>query len=89
MPWRTPSDQARLSRDAPAAGKPYEVTVDVDQDGLAHVYVRSARQVLGAEQVQVGIGPFYVVLGQASGTSAAGQPNLAQWKGVTISRPPR
>ncbi len=88
-PWRTPSDQARLSRDAPSAGKPYEVTIDVDADGLAHVYLRSAGQVLGAEQVQVGIGPFYVVLGQASGANAAGQPNQAQWRGVTISRPPR
>ena len=88
-PWRAPSDQARLSRDAPVAGQAYEFTFDVDQGGLAHVYVRSAGQVLGAEQVQVGLGPFYVVLGQASGVNATGQPNLAQWKGVTISRPPR
>lgn len=87
-PWRVAQDQG-MSRDAPTAGKPYEFIIDIDQDGLAHAYVRSAGQVLGAEQVQVGSGPFYVVLGQASGASAAGQPNLAQWKGVTISRSPR
>lgn len=89
-PWRLAQDQG-LSRDALTAGKPYEFIIDIDQDGLAHVYVRSAGQVLGAEQVQVGSGPFYVVLGQASwaGASAGGQPNLAQWKGVTISRSPR
>ncbi len=88
-PWRAPQDQAWLSRDAPVAGKPYEFVIDVGQEGMARVYVRSAGQVLGAEQVQVGSGPFYVVLGQASGANASGQPNLAQWKGVTISRPPR
>lgn len=87
-PWRAPQDQW-LSRDAPVAGKPYEFIIDVDQEGLARVYVRSAGQVLGAQQVQVGSGPFYVVLGQASGANAGGQPNLAHWKGVTISRPPR
>lgn len=87
-PWRASQDQA-LSHDAPMAAKPYEFIIDIDQDGMAHVYVRSAGQVLGAEQAQVGSGPFYVVLGQASGASAAGQPNLAQWKGVTISRSPR
>jgi hypothetical protein len=88
-PWRAPQGQAWLSRDALVAGKPYEFIIDVDQDGLAHVYVQSAGQVLGANQVQVGIGPFYVVLGQASGANAAGQPNLAHWKGATISRQPR
>jgi hypothetical protein len=88
-PWRAPQGQARLSADAPVAGKPYEFIIDVDQEGMARVYVRSAGQVLGAEQVQVGSGPFYVVLGQASGANGAGLPNLAHWKGVTISRPPR
>ncbi len=88
-PWRPPSEQAWLSREAPVAGKPYEFIIDVDAEGLAHVYLRSAGQVLGAEQAQVGSGPFYVVLGQASGADGAGQPNLAQWKGVTISRPRR
>jgi hypothetical protein len=88
-PWRARQDHAWLSRDAPVAGKPYEFIIDVDEEGLARVYVRSAGQVLGADQIQVGSGPFYVVLGQASGANAAGQPNLAHWKGVTISRPPR
>jgi hypothetical protein len=89
QPWRTPSDQAWLSRDAPAAGKLYEFVIDVDPGGLAHVYVRSAGQVVGAGEVQVGSGPFYVVLGQAAGANAAGQPSLAHWRGVTISRSSR
>ena len=88
-PWRAPPDQASLSHDALVAGKPYEFIIDVGAEGLAQVYVRSAGQVLGTEQVRVGLGPFYVVLGQASGANTAGQPNLVSWRGVTISRPPR
>jgi hypothetical protein len=84
--WVSPPDP--LSRDAPAAGKPYEFTIDVDSGGVAHLYGRSSGQVLGASQITVGTGPFYVVVGQASGSSAAGQPNIAYWRGVTISRLP-
>jgi hypothetical protein len=85
-PWVSPPDP--LSRDAPAAGKPYEFTIDVDSGGVAHLYERSTGQVLGASQVTVGTGPFYVVVGQASGSGAAGQPNIACWRGVTVSRLP-
>ena len=85
-PWASAPDP--LSRDAPVAGKPYEFTIDVDSGGVAHLYGRSSGQVLGASQIMVGTGPFYVVIGQASGSDAAGQPSVSRWRGVTISRSP-
>jgi hypothetical protein len=85
--WRAPQGQSPLSSQAPAAGTGYDFLVDVDADGMAHVYVQSQGKVLGAAQVQIGQGPFYVIVGEASGADAAGHPNQAHWRGVTIRRP--
>jgi hypothetical protein len=83
--WRAVPDP--LAQEAPTAGTPYDFIIDVDSGGLAHLYLQSSGRMLGAAQTSVGMGPFYVIVGQASGSDPSSQPNQAYWKGVTVRRP--
>jgi hypothetical protein len=66
----------------------YTVVISIDAQGSANVIVENAdgSKYVSASSLQVGTGPFYLVLSQREGLPAlpAG-PNEAQWYDVSIT----
>jgi hypothetical protein len=75
--------RGQLSPNVPVPGTTYQLTISVDASGLATVSASSSGSILGAGSVQVGGGPFYVVLAQGSGAYSRG-PDQAYWQSVQL-----
>ncbi len=66
--------------DNPIAGIPYTIQISAGADGAASVaLLDSASQVLAAQSVPAGMGPFYVVLAGRNG------PTYADWQSVQLT----
>lgn len=73
---------------APALNTTYQVTIKVDAEGAAIAIVENlAGTVLStATNLQPGVGPFYLVLGQRIGAAPTGS-QVADWSYVTVTTP--
>jgi hypothetical protein len=70
-----------------ALNTPYEIVIAVDSLGGASVTVKSAGTFLGTiANLVPGLGPYYVVLGQRLGRTAAGTQS-AFWSSVGVTTP--
>lgn len=69
----------------PAVGEPYTIDISVSAAGLFSVSLFSGSTTLARRSVQVGTGPFYLVLGQGEGwPNTGGTENVAYWRSVTV-----
>jgi hypothetical protein len=71
----------------PNIGMRYTIQVSVGVDGSASASLKDSSGVVLASQtgLQVGTGPFYVVLGQREGLPYTVGPNVAVWQSVTVN----
>lgn len=70
----------------PQMNTEYKVVMKVGATGLGTVKVYAAGKLLGTlSGLQVGTGPFYLVLGQRIGLAEAG-PQIADWFSVKVTR---
>jgi hypothetical protein len=62
----------------------YKILIDIDAQGAATVTVKNINAVLGTlSNLQAGVGPFYLVLGQRTGLARTG-PQVAKWHTVRM-----
>ena len=70
----------------PAVQVVYTLTIAVNSSGTAQFSASAGGQVLGQATTQVGIGPFYLIIGQSAGTPVPGPgPNSAVWMSVDLT----
>jgi hypothetical protein len=70
----------------PSVNVTYTLQISVDASGNTQYSVSQGGQVLGTSNAQIGTGPFYIILEQGEGAPVAHPgPNVAYWKGVSIS----
>jgi len=67
-------------------GRWYTVTVSVDANGVGNVTVTDSRGYLVGTKpdLPVGLGPFYIVLGQREGAPYTVGPNVAVWSSIEL-----
>lgn len=64
----------------------YALQVSVDSSGGSQFSVSTGGQVLGSSSAQVGVGPFYLMIGQSEGAPVPGHgPNQAYWLSVLVT----
>ena len=71
----------------PSVNVVYTLQISVDDSGNAKYSVSQGTQVLGSLASQVGIGPFYVIIGQSEGApveTGHTLPNVAYWMSVSL-----
>lgn len=70
----------------PSVGVVYTLQISVDTSGTTQYNVSQGGVVLGQSSAQVGVGPFYVILGQSEGSPVPGPgPNEAYWMSASMT----
>jgi len=72
----------------PSVNVVYTLQISVNASGVAQYSVSQAGQVLGRSTLQVGMGPFYLLMDQGEGSPVAYHgSNIAYWKAVSVTSP--
>lgn len=70
---------------SPSQGTWYTFQMIVDANGMGHVVMLTGNTVLGnLTNLNVGLGPFSLILGQHEGVPSAAGPNEALWQSIEI-----
>jgi hypothetical protein len=70
----------------PQMNTPYKVAMQVNSSGVGTVKVYSGKTLLGTlKNLEVGTGPFYLVVGQRIGLPEQTGPQVADWSSVTVA----